>query len=482
MKPEKLRHLLAQHINSGAQGIGRVYLQREGEHVAARRKKYGGSKKKNYTEGWVEFLDKKDAKKVALLLNNQPIGGKKRSFYHDDIWNIRYLSGFKWTDLAAQVAYDKAAREQRLRQEAAQAAREVGEYRERVDKARMLEAIQEKKRVKMIKETAEGRKNDGTPAAGSKPVDSSGAASATEQPDTSLVTVAPRFKRRFKQRKAIENAGSGLFSGVWKGKEVDENVRKVQMSVVKKMFTRPVTTKPPADADLSTRLSINSFTENKLAPESESEPKFHSKTMLGKNSVSPGSDRKKIVVAGDEGVGKTTLLMTASTGKFPTTKYIPSVFSREYAISRSIDGDQVWVTFADMDRPNAEFSGARKSALEDGFSSHTVILCFSIGSRESFLAIDGFWKEFADAWKQSGLPVILAGLKTDTRGSDGAVTAEEAGALAKTIGASQYIECSAKLGEGVSDLIEQAVRAAIPIEDRKKRTGGKVEKGGKCQI
>ncbi|KXS16607.1 hypothetical protein M427DRAFT_84809, partial [Gonapodya prolifera JEL478] len=148
MKPEKLRHLLAQYIDIGTRGIGRVYLAREPDHVAARRKKYGGSKKKNYTEGWVEFLSKKDAKKVAALLNNVPIGGKKRSFYHDDIWNIRYLSGFKWTDLAAQVAYDKAAREQRMRQEAAQAAREVGEYRKNVDKARMVEAMREKKRAK----------------------------------------------------------------------------------------------------------------------------------------------------------------------------------------------------------------------------------------------------------------------------------------------------------------------------------------------
>ena len=30
-------------------------------------------------------------------------GGKKSGFYHDDIWNIKYLSGFKWSHLTEQI-------------------------------------------------------------------------------------------------------------------------------------------------------------------------------------------------------------------------------------------------------------------------------------------------------------------------------------------------------------------------------------------
>lgn len=44
-----------------------------------------------FTEGWIEFLDKKIAKRVATNLNNTLIGGKKRSRWHDEIWNIKYL-------------------------------------------------------------------------------------------------------------------------------------------------------------------------------------------------------------------------------------------------------------------------------------------------------------------------------------------------------------------------------------------------------
>lgn len=47
-------------------------------------------------EGWIEFSDKKVAKQVAESLNNSTIGGKKSDFYHDDIWNIKYLKNFKY--------------------------------------------------------------------------------------------------------------------------------------------------------------------------------------------------------------------------------------------------------------------------------------------------------------------------------------------------------------------------------------------------
>ena len=67
------------------------------------RKKFGGSKKKNFTEGWVEFLDKRVAKAVARTLNSMPIGGQKRNYYHDDLWNIKYLPKFKWGHLTEKI-------------------------------------------------------------------------------------------------------------------------------------------------------------------------------------------------------------------------------------------------------------------------------------------------------------------------------------------------------------------------------------------
>ena len=46
-----------------------------------------------YTEGWIEILSKKTAKEIAQYMNNQPIGGSKKSKWFDYIWNIKYLPG-----------------------------------------------------------------------------------------------------------------------------------------------------------------------------------------------------------------------------------------------------------------------------------------------------------------------------------------------------------------------------------------------------
>ena len=68
-----------------------------------RRRKFRGNKKVNYTEGWVEFMDKRVAKATALALNNTLIGGKKRYYYHDDMWNMKYLSKFRWSHLTEKI-------------------------------------------------------------------------------------------------------------------------------------------------------------------------------------------------------------------------------------------------------------------------------------------------------------------------------------------------------------------------------------------
>ena len=71
--------------------------------VRKKRQRFGGSKKKNFTEGWAEFKDKRIAKAVAKSLNNTQIGGQKHSRYYDDLWSIKYLSKFRWTHLTEKL-------------------------------------------------------------------------------------------------------------------------------------------------------------------------------------------------------------------------------------------------------------------------------------------------------------------------------------------------------------------------------------------
>ena len=51
----------------------------------------------------MEFDDKRVAKRVAEMLNGQPMGGKHRSAYHYDLWCLKYLSKFKWDHLTEEI-------------------------------------------------------------------------------------------------------------------------------------------------------------------------------------------------------------------------------------------------------------------------------------------------------------------------------------------------------------------------------------------
>jgi ESF2/ABP1 family protein len=143
MKPHKLRSLLS---NYGT--INRIFLAPEDPMAHQRRVRNGGNKKKMYTEGWVEFVNKKDAKDVCAMLNAQTIGGKKGSYYRDDIWTLKYLNGFKWHHLTEQIAAESAERSSRMMAELQREKKENKDFVHRVEKAKMLEGIQSKKAQK----------------------------------------------------------------------------------------------------------------------------------------------------------------------------------------------------------------------------------------------------------------------------------------------------------------------------------------------
>ncbi|AEO55575.1 hypothetical protein MYCTH_2299552 [Thermothelomyces thermophilus ATCC 42464] len=156
MKPAKLRSLLEPYGK-----INRIFLSPEDPAEHARRVRNGGNKKRLYTEGWVEFVRKKDAKKACDLLNAQIIGGKKSSWYHDDVWALKYLKGFKWHHLTEQIAAENAERASRMRAEIAKTTRENKEFVRNVEKAKVLNGIQAKAAAKRKKSENEGEDSSG---------------------------------------------------------------------------------------------------------------------------------------------------------------------------------------------------------------------------------------------------------------------------------------------------------------------------------
>ncbi|EYU44840.1 hypothetical protein ABFS82_08G003300 [Erythranthe guttata] len=149
MDPLKLRQILSQYGD-----LQRLYLTPEDPAAQVRRKKSGGFRGQEFSEGWVEFTDKKVAKRVANMLNGEQIGGKKRSSFYYDLWNIKYLSKFKWDDLTEEIAMKNATREQKLAMELSAAKRERDFYLSKVDQSKTLskigERLKKKKKIEMV--------------------------------------------------------------------------------------------------------------------------------------------------------------------------------------------------------------------------------------------------------------------------------------------------------------------------------------------
>ncbi|WVF72366.1 hypothetical protein IAT40_007181 [Kwoniella sp. CBS 6097] len=144
MTPQKVRHLMGRWGE-----IGKVYAQRRdapsGYNPNASTQKKQKHASANFSEAWVEFMDKSVAKTVASMLNAQVIGGKKGDRWRDDIWTMKYLSGFRWEMLGEQVAYERQAHQARLRNEIARSKTEQGEYLKNVELARVLKKREAKR-------------------------------------------------------------------------------------------------------------------------------------------------------------------------------------------------------------------------------------------------------------------------------------------------------------------------------------------------
>ncbi|OSX59280.1 hypothetical protein POSPLADRAFT_1183979 [Postia placenta MAD-698-R-SB12] len=186
MRPTKVRHIMSAYGE-----VGRVYLQQEDPKRAYLRRKYTSTKKAHFTEGWVEFKDKRVARSVAEMLNAQPIGGKKGTRWRDDVWTMKYLPKFKWNMLTEQIAHEAAIHSAQLRVELSQSRHEQREYLKNVELARVLDKRAERKRK----------------AEGSEPLtEKETSAKAPAEPSAADASAATN-KPKKRQRQKMENSG-----------------------------------------------------------------------------------------------------------------------------------------------------------------------------------------------------------------------------------------------------------------------------------
>ncbi|KAL0652745.1 hypothetical protein Bca4012_095436 [Brassica carinata] len=205
--PPHMDHVRLRQILSQFGEIDRIYLAPEDPEAQVHRKKAGGFRGQLFSEGlimvqcsnmdclfytivyemfinffrWVEFAKKSIAKRVADMLNGEQIGGKKKSAIYYDIWNIKYLTKFKWDDLTDEIAYKSAIREQKLNMVMSAAKREKDFYLSKVEKSRAMTEIDE--RMKKKRKIQEESGSNAEPAQ----------------------VFPPRVVRQFRQKTAIKN-------------------------------------------------------------------------------------------------------------------------------------------------------------------------------------------------------------------------------------------------------------------------------------
>lgn len=156
MNVSKIREVFREFGN-----VGRVYLQLSDKELKLQNKTKKKRKiAKKFTEGWLEFEKKCVAKRVASLLNNTQVSTRKKSKHYDCMWNIKYLSNFKWTHLHERLAYERAARSKKLTAEIQLAKKKTNFFTANLNKKRKRAADTVNKELESIDNIATSTKMD----------------------------------------------------------------------------------------------------------------------------------------------------------------------------------------------------------------------------------------------------------------------------------------------------------------------------------
>jgi len=146
MKPHHVRRILSEY---GV--INRIYCATESEQSRLARKKRGGNRHLQFREAWVEFANKKEARKATTMLNGAQMGGTRRCPWYYDIWNMRYLSKFKWHHINEEVQQRKREADKKLRLQVQQAKIEANTFLENRGKSLVNEKVKERLEKKNAK-------------------------------------------------------------------------------------------------------------------------------------------------------------------------------------------------------------------------------------------------------------------------------------------------------------------------------------------
>uniref|UniRef100_A0A6B2LJN8 Uncharacterized protein n=1 Tax=Arcella intermedia TaxID=1963864 RepID=A0A6B2LJN8_9EUKA len=172
----------------------------------------------------------------------------------------------------------------------------------------------------------------------------------------------------------------------------------------------------------------------------------------------------KIVVVGDKGVGKTSMLISYTTNTFPTDD-VPPLYDN-FLATVPIDGKEVKIELCDTEGKECE-------RLRPGVypEASVLLIAFSLVDLVSFDHVETKWSPEVSHYC-ANIPVVLVGLKEDLRKDSGVVqklaakgecpvSCEQGVQMAQKIGAVKYLECSSMTPLGLKDVFDEVIRAVL---------------------
>ena len=183
----------------------------------------------------------------------------------------------------------------------------------------------------------------------------------------------------------------------------------------------------------------------------------------------------KIVSVGDADSAKTSMLYTYEYGSFPD-EYAPTIFENSSKLVKfDDDGDIKEIDLNIWDTAGQEQYQEMRPLAYQGVD--LFLVCFSVVSRDSFSSVTETWIPEIRRYAPR-VPAILVGTKIDLRDDpreaiyhERPITFQQGAKCAATINAVTYLECSAKLGEGIEEIFNEAIRTILhpKVESKSKQ-------------
>ncbi|XP_008939666.1 PREDICTED: ras-like GTP-binding protein rhoA, partial [Merops nubicus] len=176
---------------------------------------------------------------------------------------------------------------------------------------------------------------------------------------------------------------------------------------------------------------------------------------------------RKLTVVGDDRCGKTCLLFALCHEQLPKSCE-PTLFNA-YTSDSEVEGKEMkLVLFNTAGKNDVSYQNLRSVFYKD---TDVILMCFSVDRPDSQQNILDFWVPEIKMFCPT-VPIILVATKIELRVDEGMkkkltspgnepITTTEGKALAASIGAYAYLECSAKTKDGMDTALEVISQCAL---------------------